>query len=58
MSDEFGQILSITSFLGRLRKAMSSPGAFDKGIETYIFSAILENIVVGLDGKATRLMVS
>ena len=31
--------------------------AFDKGVETYKFSVILE-INVGLEGKATRLIVS
>lgn len=33
-------------------------GAFDKGVETYNFSAILEITVVGPEGKAKRLMVS
>ena len=32
--------------------------AFDKGVETYNFFAILEINVAGLEGKATHLMVS
>ena len=48
------------SFLGRLGEKFSEvhTGAFDKGVETYNFSAIFENTVAGLEGKATRLMVS
>ena len=47
------------SILGRLsEKYQVHRGAFNKGVETYIFSAILEITVAGLDGKATRLMVS
>ena len=33
-------------------------GAFDKGVETYNFSAILEITEAALEGNATRLMVS
>ena len=59
MSDRFGQVLSIVSSFGRLRLSEKfQADAFDKGIETYSFSAILEMTVAGLDGKATRLMVS
>ena len=59
MSGRFGQVLSIMSSFGRLsEKFQVHTGAFDKGIETYIFFAILEITVARLDGKATRLMVS
>ena len=58
-SDGFGQVLSIISFVGRLgEECQVQTGAFDKGIQTYNFSAILEIIVAGLDRKATRLIVS
>ena len=61
MSDKFGlgQVLSTMSFVGYLGEEMSSPdGSFDKGVETYIFSTILEITVAGFEGKAKRLMVS
>ena len=57
MSEESGQVLSITSFLGCLGEKMSSPeGVYS--VKTYNFSTILEITVAGLEGKATRLMVS
>ena len=55
MSDGIGQVLWMMSFVRRLGKEMSS--AFDKGVETYEFSAILEITVACLEGNATRLMV-
>jgi hypothetical protein len=61
MSDRFGQVLSIMFFWGSLGdKFQVHMGAFDKGVETYDFSAILEITVACLEGpgKATRLMVS
>ena len=59
MSDKFGQVLSIVFFLEHLGENFQvHTGIFDKGIETYNFSAILEITVAELDGKATRLMVS
>ena len=58
MSDGFGQVSLIMSFLWRLgEKFQVHKDAFDKGVETHNFSVILE-ITVGLEGKATRLIVS
>ena len=51
MSDGFGQVLLIMSFLGRLgEKFQDHTDAFYKGVETYNFSVILE-INVGLERK-------
>ena len=59
MSDEFGQVLLIMSFLGRLDEEMSSAFDIDKAVvKTYNFLEILEITVPGLEEKATRLMVS
>ena len=59
MSDEFGQVLSIMSFLTRLgeENVKVQTGAFNKGIKTYNFSANLK-ITAGLEGKPKRIMVS
>ena len=58
MSDGFGQVSLIMSFWGRLgEKFQVHKDAFYKGVETYNFSVILE-INVGLEGKATHLIVS
>ena len=47
------------SFVWRLdEEIQDQTSALDKSIETYNFFAILENTVAGLEGKATRLMVS
>ena len=59
MSDEFGRVSSIMSFGGRLVEEIQvQMGAFDKSVKTYNLSAILEITVLGLEGKAKRLMVS
>ena len=58
MSYRFRQVSFIMSFLARLgEKFQVHTDAFYKGVETYNFSVILE-INVGLEGKATRLIVS
>ena len=41
-----------------MRKCQVQAGAFDKDVETYNPSAILEITVACLERKATRLMVS
>ena len=47
------------SFGGRLVEEIQvQMGVFDKSVKTYNLSAILEITLLGLEGKAKRLMVS